>query len=164
MRSIKKYLFFFFLFGTLSTFSQSESTALSVFTFSEVERLQQETPRPVVVFTYTEWCKICHAMKATTLRNPKVTRLLNNSFYVIMLNGEEKKDIVWFGKKFRYRPTGSNTGTHELTHALASIHGKISYPTTTILNSKIEIDLQIGSYVNAKSLQKILTTYISQLN
>ena len=162
MTSMKKHLYFFILLGNLTTFSQSESTSLRIFSFSEVEQLHQKTPKPIVVFTYTDWCKICHAMKTTTLHNEKVIHLLNDSFYLIMLNGEKKEDIVWFGRKFKYKPNGTNTGTHELTAALASIQGKISYPTTTILNSKIEIDLQIGSYIASKSMQEILTKYISR--
>lgn len=161
---MKNQVLFYILFGTLTVFSQPESNALRIFSFSEVEQLQRKTPKPVVVFLHTDWCKFCHAMKTTTLRNEKVIRLLNDSFYMIMLNGEEKKDIVWFGKKFKYKPTGTDTGTHELTTALASIQGKISYPTTTILNSKIEIDLQIGGHVDSKSMQVILKKYLSRQN
>ncbi len=161
---MKNQVLFYILFGTLTVFSQPESNALRIFSFSEVEQLQRKIPKPVVVFLHTDWCKFCHAMKTTTLRNEKVIRLLNDSFYMIMLNGEEKKDIVWFGKKFKYKPTGTDTGTHELTTALASIQGKISYPTTTILNSKIEIDLQIGGHVDSKSMQVILKKYLSRQN
>ncbi len=158
---MRNLLFFCILLLNLSLFSQAESNQLRISTFPEVEKLQKQTPKPIVVFLHTDWCKICHGMKTTTFKNKEVINLLNTYFYVVQLDGEEQKDIVWFGRKFHYKPNGSGTGTHELAQNLASIHGKISYPTTTILNSKLEIDLQIDSYINSKKMAAILTKYVT---
>ena len=64
-------------------------------------------------------------------------------------------------KTFIYKPSGHNTGINELTKELASINGKISYPTTTILNSNIEIDLQIDNYIGSKNMQTILMKFLT---
>ena len=40
-------------------------------------------------------------------------QLLNENFYFVKLNREEKKDIHFLGKKFIYKPTGTNTGIHK---------------------------------------------------
>jgi thioredoxin-related protein len=96
-------------------------------------------------------------MKKTTFKNKEVIQLLNNNFYFVRLDGEEKKDIIFLGKTFVYKPSGANTGVHELADELASINKRISYPTTTILNSKFEIELQINGFSNAKEMKKILS-------
>ena len=134
-----------------------EQTGLKVYTFSEVDSLSQQRPKPIAVFIYTDWCKICYGMKETTFKNKKVIELLNDHFYFITLNGEEKKDITFLGKTFVYKPTGTNTGVHELAKELAAIQKRISYPTTTFLNSKFVIQLQINGLYTAKKMEEILS-------
>ncbi|HCY98200.1 MAG TPA: thioredoxin family protein, partial [Polaribacter sp.] len=88
----------------------------------EAEKLQQEKAKPILIFIYTDWCKICHGMKRTTFKNKKVISLLNEKFYFIQLNGEEKKAISFLGKTFRYKPTGTTTGSHQLANELGAIN------------------------------------------
>ena len=91
-----------------------------LFTFEEVEEIHQQIPKPILVFLYTDWCKICFGMKKTTFKNRKVIQLLNEKFYFIKLNAEEKQDITFLGKIFTYKPTGINTGMHELAVELGN--------------------------------------------
>jgi thioredoxin-related protein len=153
---MKKLLILTIFLGKLAIFSQSEKSELRVFTFEEVEQLHQQKSKPIVVFIYTDWCKICFGMKQNTFKNEEVIRVLNEQFYFVKLNGEEKKDIFFLGKKFVYKPSGAKTGTHELAKELASINNKIQYPTTTILNTNLEIVKQIDIYLNSKNMYLIL--------
>jgi len=157
---MKKIIILILFLGNLATFSQSVKSELRVFSFEEVEQLHQQKPKPIVVFNYTDWCKICFGMKKNTFQNDKIIKLLNDKFYFINLNGEEKKEITFLGKTFVYRPSGNKTGTHELAIELAAIKGKISYPTTTILNSNFEIEAQIDGYINSKKFYNLINNYI----
>jgi thioredoxin-related protein len=157
-----KKLVFLFIFFECFTFNAQESEGkevLNIFTFEEAEKLLQQKPKPILVFLYTDWCKICHGMKKTTFKNKKVIQLLNENFYFIMLNGEEKRDITFFGRTFNYKPSGANTGIHELAKELASLDGNVSYPTTIILNSNLEINLQISDYISGKNMLLILKKF-----
>ena len=80
-----------------------------------------------------------------------------------MLNGEEKKDITFLDKTFAYKPTGNKTGVHELAKALGSINGKMSYPTSILLNSRFQIELQIDSFINSKKMNDLLSDYLSEI-
>ena len=155
MSSTKIILLLSFLLGCVTIQSQ-EKEILKVYSFEEVEKIHEQKPKPIVVFLYTDWCKICFGMKKNTFEDSKVINLLNNSFYFINLNGEEKKDITFLGKTFVYKPSGNKTGTHELAKALGSINKKISYPTTIILNKKFEINIQLDSYINVKKMLLML--------
>ena len=161
MHFTKKLLFLFIFFGWYTSYGQesNEKEVLSIFTFEEAEKLQQEKAKPILIFIYTDWCKICHGMKRTTFKNKKVISLLNENFYFIQLNGEEKKAISFLGKTFRYKPTGTTTGSHQLANELGAINKIINYPTTTILNTKFEIDLQLSGFLNSKKMLTILTNY-----
>ena len=157
---MKKIIILILFIANLATFSQSVKSELRVFSFEEVEQLHQQKPKPIVVFIYTDWCKICFGMKKNTFQNDEIIKLLNDKFYFINLNGEEKKEITFLGKTFVYKPSGNKTGTHELAIELAAIKGRISYPTTTILNSNFEIEAQIDGYLNSKKFYKFINNYI----
>ena len=161
MHFTKKLLFLFIFFVYLTSFGQesNEKEVLTIFTFEEVEKLQQQKAKPILVFIYTDWCKICYGMKRTTFKNQKVIQLLNEKFYFVQLNGEEKKTITFLGKKFKFNPTGTTTGTHQLAYELGAINKIISYPTTIILNEKFEIDFQLSSFLNSKKMITLFTNY-----
>jgi thioredoxin-related protein len=158
----KKLLFLFIFFGCFTIYAQElkGKEVLNIFTFEEVEELQQQTPKPILIFLYTDWFKICFVMKKTTFRNTEVIKLLNDNFYFVKLNAEEKKDITFLGKMFTYKPTGTNTGMHELAAELGTIKKTIIYPTTIILNTVFEIDAQLTGLYNTRKMTDILTTYI----
>ena len=158
----KKLLFLFIFFGCFTIYTQERKgkEVLNIFTFEEVEELHQQTPKPILIFLYTDWCKICFGMKKTTFKNRKVIQLLNEKFYFITLNAEEKQDITFLGKIFTYKPTGINTGMHELAAELGTIKKTIIYPSTIILNTVFEIEAQLAGLYNAREMISILTTYI----
>ena len=154
---MKQIFLLLIFFGSFAVFSQKKEAKLNVYTFSEVEKIHQQKSKPVVIFITTDWCKICFGMKQKTIKNDEIIQLLNKKFYFIKLNGEEKKDITFLGKTFVYKPTGTNTGVHELANELASTKGKIVYPTTVILNSSFEINTQLIGYYKSKKMMKILS-------
>jgi thioredoxin-related protein len=162
MHFTKKLLFLFIFFGCFTIYAQERKgkEVLNIFTFEEVEEIHQQIPKPILVFLYTDWCKICFGMKKTTFKNRKVIQLLNEKFYFIKLNAEEKQDITFLGKIFTYKPTGINTGMHELAVELGTIKKTIIYPTTIILNTVFEIDAQLTGLYNTRKMIDILTTYI----
>ena len=156
---MKKTLLLLLLFESFLSFSQERKQILKIFTFSDVEKRQQQNPKPIIVFITTDWCKICHGMKSTTLKDRDIIQLLNDKFYFIKLNAEDKKDITFLKKTFKYKPTGTNTGLHELANKLGSVGNVMIYPTTTFLNSNFEIDLQLTGFYNTKRMKQILAKY-----
>tara|TARA_B110000259_G_scaffold130162_1_gene146861 strand:+ start:7691 stop:8182 length:492 start_codon:yes stop_codon:yes gene_type:complete len=162
MHFTKELLFLFIFFGCFTNYAQENKGKedLNIFTFEEVEKLQQQKPKPILIFLYTDWCKICFGMKKTTFKNREVIQLLNEKFYFIKLNAEEKKAITFLGKIFTYKPTGTTSGMHELATELGTIKKTIIYPTTILLNTIFEIDAQLTGLYNANKMIGILTTYI----
>lgn len=124
--------------------------------FGELEELQANHPKPVVVLIMTNWCKYCHAMKNSMLKNKEITDVLSKEYYLIFMNAEDVRDIVYRGKKYKFKPTGSKTGVHELAEQLATINGRVSYPALCFLNADNEIIYQYDGYLNSKALLALL--------
>ncbi len=125
--------------------------------FEQLDSLQKIESRPVVIFFHTSWCKYCSSMKHTTFKNDKVIQLLNEKFYFVSFNVEEREDILFRGSLFKYKPTGANTGVHELAEQLGSINGELAYPGICFLNTKNEILYQGEGYISPKDFLFILT-------
>ncbi len=150
---MKKRLFILLIFfwAIPSSFAQ-----LKTYSFEEAEQLAIKNPKPFVVFTHTSWCKFCKMMENSTFKNVEINNKLNDSFYFIALDAEDKKDIRFNKYTFQYKPTGTNTGIHELATALATSNNQVSYPTLTILNSDYSIVFQQASYLKTQDLLEIL--------
>ena len=95
-------------------------------------------------------------MEHSTFENPEIITVLNADFYFVSLDAEIKNNITFNGHTFKFKPTGLNTGIHELATALATIDGEVVYPTITILDADFSILFQKHSFLNAKALTAIL--------
>ena len=146
---MKKMIFMLLMFSCAipSGFAQLKS-----YSFEEVEVLNQKNPKPTLVFIHTSWCKYCKMMEKSTLQNPEVTQLLNENFYFVLLDAESKKEINFQNHLFKYKPTGTTTGIHELATELATINNEIVYPTITVLDASYTIVFQKHSLVKAEEL------------
>ena len=129
---------------------------IKTYSFDQIDSLQKIEKKTVVVFIHTNWCKFCAAMFSTTFKQEDVIKKMNSDFYFVELDAEEKKSITFNNYQFRYKPTGTKTGTHELAEQLATIDKTISYPTLCFLNDKNKIIYQQRDYVDAKNLLAIL--------
>ncbi len=124
--------------------------------FEKLEAVQKTDPRPVVVFLHAPWCNFCENMKQTTFQNEEIKSLLTKDFHFVSFDGESKTDVTFLGQTFKYKPNGTNTGTHELAQQLGAKDGVVAYPTLVFLNAKYEILHQQDAFVNAKQLKRAL--------
>lgn len=149
---MKKLILFIIFFAITSTgFCQLKSR-----TFEEVDSLQQIQKRKIIIFIHTDWCQFCQRMKTTTFKNQEIMNKLNSDFYFVDFNAEEKRNVIFNNQVFKYQPTGSNVGVHELALQLGTIKNQIVYPVLCVLNEKKEIILQYNNYLSPKDFNLLL--------
>ena len=154
-----KWLSFFILIFLHVTYGFSQSYGL---TFEQVENLQKKDPRATVVFIHAAWCKYCDKMKNTTFQDSEVKKLLENDFYFISFDGEQKTGVSFLGQTFRFKPSGNGTGIHELAERLAQKNGKVSYPSLVFLNEKYEILYVHNEFASGKQVRNLLANWVGQ--
>ena len=152
---LKTVLVFSFLLGYMCL-SFGQSSSLTKNAFEDIDSLMAIEERPVVVFIHTDWCKFCKSMKKYTLTDKNLIKTLNSKFYYIDFNAETKEPIIYGGQTFEFIPMGHNVGTHQLAKNLATINGRILYPTLCILNSKNEIIYQYAGWLQVDEMEEIL--------
>lgn len=129
---------------------------LQTYSFTQIDSLQAIEKRSVVIFIHTEWCGYCQAMKNTTFRDKQVQKKLNESFYFVALDAEQKTDIIYKGKRYHYKPRGITTGVHELALEIGAIKGQLIFPLIAIVEENDEVLFKKNSFLSPKDLLQIL--------
>ncbi len=102
----------------------------------DAERFIKQEPRKVVVDLYTDWCGWCKKMDKATFQNKKIADYINEHFYAVKFNAENKNAINFKGKKFEFVQAGRR-GYNQLAYDFAS--GRMSYPTVSFLDENLEL-------------------------
>ena len=83
---------------------------------------------------YTTWCGWCKKLDSDTFTNDTVARILNKYYIAAKVDAETKDDITWKDVVYK-NPDLTRKTTHSFVKHI--IIGKISYPTTVVLDKCI---------------------------
>ncbi len=124
------------------------------YTWEEAVEASKKKKKKVFVDIYTDWCGWCKRMDKNTFENPKVAKYLNEHYYPIKFNAEQKEEITYAGHTFKFVNSGRR-GYHQLAAAL--LNGKMSYPTVVFLNEDFEIMQRIPGFRDVDEFSMIMT-------
>lgn len=113
---------------------------------------KDKQPKKIFIDIYTDWCGWCKRMDKDTFNNPEVAAYMTEKFYMVKLDGEEKKNIQFNGKSFKFVSSGRR-GYHELAAGL--MQGKMSYPTTVFMDESAGFITKVPGYNKPKQFLKI---------
>jgi thioredoxin-related protein len=147
------------------------STAVQWTTFQELNTLASSSKwskqkRKVVVDLYTDWCGWCKRMDAATYANPEIAAYMNEHYYAIKFDAEQKDSVVFGGRTYKFIVTQQlkdqngnvvrEKGTHELALALGSNNGRIGYPTTVFLDEDLNLLQALPGYLGPDQFKPML--------
>ena len=139
--------------GSVSLFSQQSK--IKWYKVNDIEKLIIESPRPVFIDTYTDWCVWCKRLDSNTFTNSVIADILNNKFYAVKFNAEGKDTVTFMGKSF------INDGKYGAAHQLGVglLKGQMSYPTVVFLNEKGQELTVVAGYQVAREFEVVLTYF-----
>ena len=91
-------------------------------------------------------------MDKATFQNEEVATSMNEHYYNVKFDAEQKESVEILGNTFKFVPQG-NRGYHELAAAL--LNGKMSYPTVVFLNRKFEMLSPVPGYQESLAFMNI---------
>jgi thioredoxin-related protein len=118
------------------TENPKEEPGVKWLTLDEAIELSKSEKRPLLVDLYTDWCGWCKKMDRDTYSDAELGNYLNDNFYPVKLNAEQKEAIEFRGNTYNFVPQGRK-GYHEF--AVALTNGQLSYPTTVFLTKDMEV-------------------------
>jgi thioredoxin-related protein len=120
-------------------------------TWEEAVAAHAKQPRKIFVDVYTDWCGWCKRMDAGAFKDSVLTNLMNESFYAVKLNAEQKDTIFWNDTEWIWIPGGRN-GYNTL--AVELLNKQMSFPTFVMLDEQFaRIAISIG-YKEAPAMLK----------
>ena len=147
------------LFAALSGIPDgSEGAAVKWMTFEEALQKSKAEKRPVFIDVYTDWCGWCKVMDKNTFNDTRVSKLLNEKFYAVKFNAEQREDVVFDGHTFKFVPSG-RSGYHELAAAL--LNNQLSYPTVVFLDEDFKMIQPLAGYRKAPEFH-IIAQFIGE--
>lgn len=147
-----KNLFFFFLFCLLflklPLYGQSEAAGepsehIEWISLEEAQQRSMKAPRKILVDVYTDWCGWCKRMDRDTYEKPEVIQYINEHYYAVKFDAEQKEDINLGDRTFKFIPNGRH-GYHEL--AALMLENRLSYPHTVFFDEKLVKIVAIPGY------------------
>jgi thioredoxin-related protein len=138
--------------ATAST-SDKKVDGIKWYSWDEAVKASKTTKKKVFVDVYTEWCGWCKRMDATTFSDPQVAKYINENFYPVKFDAEQKTEIVFDGQTFQWVAGGRN-GVHTLAYSL--LDGRLGYPSYVYLSENFEKILTSPGYKQVPDLIKEL--------
>jgi thioredoxin-related protein len=136
--------------------SVSAQETIKWVSFEKAVELAQKEPRPIIMDVFTDWCGWCKKMDATTFANPKIAAYVNQYFYAVKFNAEQKEAIKFRDREYKFIPNGQR-GYHELAAEL--MQGKLSYPTIVYLDKDINLIQPIPGFQTPEALEPIINFF-----
>ncbi|MBX2904367.1 MAG: DUF255 domain-containing protein [Chitinophagales bacterium] len=157
---MKKILFLIgVLFLSVTSFKSPKTTeggGIKWLTWEQAQAAQKVKPKKIVVDVYTDWCGWCKRMDATTFSHPEIVKYVNEHYYAVKFNAEQRQPIVFNGKEYKFIGQGSR-GYHEL--AAFIMNNKMSYPTTVYLDEQLSILSPVPGYLEPATFEMILSYF-----
>jgi len=119
--------------------------------FEEAVEKSKTEQRKIFIDVYTDWCGWCKVMDKNTFTDPKVAKMLNEKFYPVKFNAEQREDVVFRGNTFKFVESG-RSGYHQMAAAL--LNNKMSYPNFVFLNEEFQIVPVIQGYSSLPGYRK----------
>ncbi|HKK76031.1 MAG TPA: DUF255 domain-containing protein [Saprospiraceae bacterium] len=144
-----------------TTGPEVKETAESIkwYTWEEAIELNKTEPRKLFIDLYTDWCGWCKRMDATTFTDPAVVQHINDNYYPIKFDAEQKEEVIYNGHTFKYIASGRR-GVHELAYSL--LDGKLSYPSYVYMTKDVERLYVSKGYKPADQLIKELNYFTEE--
>lgn len=109
----------------------AEATTVKWYSFEEAVKLSEKEPKKIFIDVYTDWCGWCKRMDKTTFGQADIASYLNENFYPVKFNAEQKETITFKGHELKYKAAGRR-GVHELAYSL--LDGRLGYPAIVYLD------------------------------
>ena len=111
---MKQLVVVLFLLFSFSSFSQGEAkTEIQWLSIEKAEELAKKYDSDMLVFFFRNGCPDCKKMKAETLKNSEIIKLINENFFPVMLNARTKDTLIFNGKEYINPVSYTHLRAHE---------------------------------------------------
>ena len=104
------------------------------YTLEEAMKASEKNPKKLFIDFYTDWCGWCKVMDKKTFTDAQVINFMNENFYSVKFNAEQKDALIFKGKEYKFLQAGKR-GIHSF--AYEALDRSASYPSFVVLDEKL---------------------------
>ena len=125
----------------------STNNKVTWLSINDIDQKLNESPKPILIDFYTNWCGWCKRMDATTFRDEQVVTALENDYYAVKINAESEEVITFNGKT-------------QPMYAFAREMGVSGFPTVILLNTQQKKSKMLVGFQRANTMFKQLNKFV----
>ncbi|MDR0790641.1 MAG: DUF255 domain-containing protein [Bacteroidales bacterium] len=127
-------------------------------TAQEQIKLKANKGKFIFVDCYTDWCGWCKVMDNKTFSDDVIAKLMNYYFINVKFNAEQKSDVTFDNKVYRYQASGRG-GANQLAGVL--LQNKLAFPSFAILNANLSTKTVFQGYIEKSEFEPMIV-YIGE--
>ncbi len=130
------------------------ANSINWMTIEQAQEAMKTQKKKVFIDLYTDWCGWCKKMDASTFKDPNVVQFMNQYFYAVKFNAEQKDTVRFNDFDFYNLNPGGKRGTHLFAYSL--LDGQMSYPSYALLDENMSRIHVIAGYKETAPLASVL--------
>jgi len=135
-----------------------ETDQIQWLSFEEAMSKMETEKRKVLVDIYTDWCGWCKHMDKTTFSEEHIAKYINEKFYPVKFDAEQKENIQVGDKIYKYvKGSGNQKGYHEFAMTIAM--GQLTFPTIVFIDENIRVLQPLPGFKDPYTFEMIMTYY-----
>jgi thioredoxin-related protein len=124
----------------------------------EAHKAMQKKPKKLLIDVYTDWCGWCKKMDKGTFSDPELAKYINEHFYAVKLDAEQKEAIELGDQVFVYQAGANGKGYNQLAQVL--LKQKMSFPTIVVAGDRFDFYHPYSGYREVAQMKEILDFYV----
>ena len=161
---IRKIFLLVFIFFSLLSYSQgTEKKSINWISLNKAENFAKKYNKNILIFFYRPGCEYCDKMKQETLNDTEITKIINENFLPVMINGRGKDTIIFNNKKYGNQQPADHgyTWRHDFFAELVKpVNNSYYWPDIVIINNKYEKLDQFSGFQPRQQLLRNLKKFI----